>query len=79
MNTLPIRTDISGDPSFAELMARVKQATTGAYAHQDLPFGQIVETLSVPRDPGRAPIFQIALAYAERDPRRSRPPGCGSR
>ena len=67
VNTLPIRTDISGDPSFAGLMARVKQATTGAYAHQDLPFGQIVQTLSVPRDPGRAPVFQIALAYAERD------------
>jgi amino acid adenylation domain-containing protein len=67
VNTLPIRTDISGDPSFAELMARVKQVTTGAYAHQDLPFGKMVETLSVPRDPGRAPVFQIALAYAERD------------
>ncbi|HEX9624112.1 MAG TPA: amino acid adenylation domain-containing protein, partial [Streptosporangiaceae bacterium] len=67
VNTLPIRTDSGGDPSFAELMARVKRATTGAYAHQDLPFGKIVETLSVPRDPGRAPVFQIALAYAERD------------
>src|SRR6185437_255639 len=67
VNTLPIRTDISGDPSFAELMARVKEATTGAYAHQDLPFGKIVEALAVPRDPGRAPVFQITLAYAERD------------
>lgn len=67
VNTLPIRTDISGDPSFAELMTRVKRATTGAYAHQDLPFGKLVETLAVPRDPGRAPVFQIALAYAERD------------
>jgi amino acid adenylation domain-containing protein len=67
VSTLPIRTDLSGDPSFAALMARVRQAVTGAYAHQDLPFGQIVETLSVPRDPGRSPVFQIALAYAERD------------
>jgi amino acid adenylation domain-containing protein len=67
VNTLPIRTDISGDPSFAELMARVRRAATGAYAHQDLPFGKIVETLAVPRDPGRAPVFQIALAYADRD------------
>jgi amino acid adenylation domain-containing protein len=67
VNTLPIRTDCGGDPSFAELMARVKRTTTGAYAHQDLPFGKIVETLSVPRDPGRAPVFQIALAYAERE------------
>src|SRR5262249_45416565 len=62
-----IRADCAGDPSFAELMARVKRATTGAFAHQDLPFGKIVESLSVPRDPGRAPVFQIMLAYAERD------------
>jgi hypothetical protein len=68
VNTLPIRADLSGDPTFAELLGRVREATVGAYAHQDLPFGKLVETLGVDRDPGRAPVFQIALTYAERDP-----------
>ncbi|HEX9034252.1 MAG TPA: condensation domain-containing protein, partial [Streptosporangiaceae bacterium] len=68
VNTLPIRTDLSGDPSFREVVARVSQAATGAYAHQDLPFAQIVQASGVERDPGRTPLFQIALSYAERDP-----------
>ncbi|HXS65860.1 MAG TPA: amino acid adenylation domain-containing protein [Streptosporangiaceae bacterium] len=67
VNTLPIRTDISGDPPFSELIERVRQATIGAYAHQDLPFAKIVAAARVPRDPSRAPLFQIALTYAERD------------
>ncbi|HET9894389.1 MAG TPA: amino acid adenylation domain-containing protein [Streptosporangiaceae bacterium] len=67
VNTLPIRTDVSGDPSFSELLGRVRRVTTGAYGHQELPFGKMVEVLKVDRDPGRAPIFQISLAYAERD------------
>ncbi len=75
VNTLPIRADLSGDPPFAELLDRVRQATTSAYAHQDLPFAQIVATLSsqapaarVERDPSRTPLFQIALTCADRDP-----------
>jgi amino acid adenylation domain-containing protein len=67
VNTLPIRTDVSGDPAFTELLARVSAATIGAYAHQDLPFGKLVEALRLPRDPARAPVFQIALTYADRD------------
>jgi amino acid adenylation domain-containing protein len=67
VNTLPIRADLSGDPTFTELLARLRAATVGAYAHQDLPFGKMVETLGVERDPSRAPVFQIALTYAERD------------
>jgi amino acid adenylation domain-containing protein len=67
VNTLPIRTDISGDPPFTELIERVRQATIGAYAHQDLPFAKIVAASKTPRDPSRTPLFQIAMTYAERD------------
>jgi amino acid adenylation domain-containing protein len=67
VNTLPVRADLSGDPAFTELMARTAEATTGTYAHQDLPFGKMVETLQAERDPSRAPVFQIAMSYSERD------------
>ena len=67
VTTLPIRGNLAGDPSFTELMARLRDATVGAYAHQDLPFGKLVETLRVERDPGRSPLFQVLLTYAERD------------
>ena len=75
VNTLPIRGDLAGDPPFTELLARLKDATIGAYAHQDLPFGKLVDTLQVERDLSRAPLFQIALSYAEPD--RSPVPGGG--
>ena len=45
----------------------MRQATIGAYAHQDLPFARIVAASGTPRDPSRAPLFQIAMTYAERD------------
>jgi amino acid adenylation domain-containing protein len=67
VNTLPIRADLSGDPAFTELLSRVQEATVGAYGHQDLPFGKLVEALGVDRDASRAPVFQVALTYAERD------------
>ena len=66
VNTLPIRADLSGDPSFAGLVDRVRQATLGAYSHQDLPFARLVEVLEVERDPGRSPVFQILFTYTDR-------------
>ena len=58
--TLPIRGDLSGDPPFTDLLARLRDTTVAAYAHQDLPFGKLVEALRVERDPGRSPLFQVA-------------------
>ncbi|HEY1917768.1 MAG TPA: amino acid adenylation domain-containing protein [Streptosporangiaceae bacterium] len=65
VNTLPIRADLSGDPTFTELLDRVKQATTGAYGHQDLPFSKIVEALRVPRDASRLPLIQLMFNLVE--------------
>jgi amino acid adenylation domain-containing protein len=64
-NTLPVRTDLSGNPAFGTALDQVRAATDGARAHEELPFARIVEALRVPRDTGRFPIVQVALSCAE--------------
>ena len=68
VNMLPMRMDLSGDPTFVELLGRVKAATTGAYAHQDLPFAKIVDVLRLERDPSRSPLFQTSFTLATPPP-----------
>jgi amino acid adenylation domain-containing protein len=69
-NTLALRVRLDGTPTFRELVRRVREVCTSAYAHQETPFEELVQILDVERDISRTPIYQTLFSFEERTPAR---------
>ncbi|MGI5347751.1 amino acid adenylation domain-containing protein [Streptomyces sp. CA-250714] len=63
LDTVALRLDLSGDPDFTELLHRVRERSTAAYEHRDVPFDELVSALNPRRDPSRNPLFQVMVEY----------------
>ncbi|WP_028936965.1 non-ribosomal peptide synthetase [Pseudonocardia spinosispora] len=68
VNSVVLRTDLSGNPTFRELVARVSDADVSAFANQDLPFERVVDLVAPPRVLGRSPLFQTMVVYGDATP-----------
>jgi amino acid adenylation domain-containing protein len=79
VNTMALRTDLSGDPTFRDLIARVRETTLEAYAHQDLPFERVVEAVQPDRTLSHNPLFQVAFALLNQPTETVRLPGLSLR
>jgi non-ribosomal peptide synthetase component F len=62
VNQIALRTDLSGNPTFRELLNRVKEVSLGAFAHQDVPFEKVVEALKIKREVNRSLLFQVIFS-----------------
>jgi amino acid adenylation domain-containing protein len=79
VNTLVLRADVSGDPTFAVLLDRIRRISLAAYASQDLPFEVLVEILNPPRATTHHPLFQVSMAVDAAGPAVPRLPGLKAR